>query len=260
MTNHLHHHRLTGLLLLMLATSVVAQTPARAVNVPEPAFRQMIVTRVMPEYPAASVARGAQGVAVARVRAGLDNRIERVDVLQSPDADVANAVRAALAQWTLNRRNETGGPVGNAAESRLTFYFQIRNGKGVVLNPDEMPGNEQVFAPPARPAARAGGAPMTMDMREMAGVEEIDEETLRQRLSNAATGLLDLRDREPFAASARPRAINIPVEELTVRAGAELSRDAQIVIDCSQDQTFRCRAGHHMLQQAGFTKVAIFIP
>lgn len=240
-------------------TSAEAQT-LRAVTMPEAVFRRIATTTVAPSYPTSSMARGAEGVVVVRVRAGLDNRVERVDVLQSPDADIAESVRSALMQWTVARTSETGGPVRNAAESKVTFYFQIRNGKGVVLNPNEMPGNEQVFAPPARPAAPAGGAPMTVDMREGAGIEEIDEETLWQRLSNAATVLLDLRDRGPFAGSARPRAINIPVEELTVRAGAELSRDAQIVIDCSQDETFRCRVGHHMLVGTGFKNVSIYLP
>jgi rhodanese-related sulfurtransferase len=247
-----------GLAGAVFASSAVAQTQPRAVSMLEGSLRQAVATRVMPEYPAASLARRSEGVVVVRVRAGLDNRMERVDIVQSPDPDIAAAVRAAVTQWTVARRSETGGPVGNAAESRLTFYFQIRNGMGVVLNPDEMPGNESVFPPPVRTAARMGGPPTAL-RGPVAAAEEVDETALARSLAGGAV-LLDVRDREPFAASARPDAINIPLEELMVRAGAELSRQSAVVIDCSRTETFRCHAGADALRRRGFEQVSIYLP
>jgi rhodanese-related sulfurtransferase len=241
------------------ASSAVAQTLPRAVSMLEGSLRQAVATRVMPDYPAASLARRSEGVVVVRVRAGLDNRMERVDIVQSPDPDIAAAVRAAVTQWTVARRSETGGPVGNAAESRLTFYFQIRRGKGVVLNPDEMPGNESVFTPPVRTAARVGGPPTAL-REPVAAAEEVGETALARHLASGGAVLLDVRDREPFAASARPDAINIPLEELMVRAGAELSRQSAVVIDCSRTETFRCYAGADALRRRGFEQVSIYLP
>lgn len=144
----------------------------------------------------------------------------------------------------------------------MTFYFQIRNGKGMVLNPDQMPGNEGIFTPPpTRPVAVNGAAPVVRTMgHDAVGVEEIDEDALRHLLEDESTILIDVRDRESFAASARPRAVNIPRDELLVRAGAELSRSAQIVIDCSQESTIGCRHGASYLRQRGFEKVSIFLP
>jgi hypothetical protein len=60
---------------------------------------------------------------------------------------------------------ETKSPI----RGKLTFYFQVRDGKGVVLDPDQMPGGPArpkprpaqsappQGPPPAPPAGRAGG-------------------------------------------------------------------------------------------------------
>lgn len=239
-------------------TSTQSAAP-RPLSLQESRLREIATTRVMPEYPASSVARGAEGVAVALVSTGSDDRITHVDVLQSPDADTGNAVRTALRQWVVPVAPEPGSTVRRAVQGTMTFYFQIRNGKGVVLNPDQMPGNETVFRPLSRPAAREGGSPIATQP-DMTGIGEIDEHTLRGLLAREAAVLLDVRGRQPFAASARPRAVNIPIEELTVRAGAELPRASTIVVDCSQEQTFRCRAATQFLRQRGFEIIAIFLP
>lgn len=249
----------TCLSVTFVAALTSAQTAPRPLSLQESRLRQLATTHVMPEYPAASVARGADGVAVAHISTGIDDRVDHVDVLQSPDADTADAIRAALTRWVVPVAPEPGSTVRRAVQGLVTFYFQIRSGKGVVLNPDQMTGNEDVFVPPARPGARASGPP-TVTQPDMAGIAEIDELTLRRLLEREAAVLLDVRGRQPFAASARPRGVNIPIEELTVRAGAELPRASTIVVDCSQEQTFRCRAATQFLRQRGFTNVAIYLP
>ena len=244
---------------LVAAPDERAQTAPRPLSLQESRLRQLATTPVMPEYPPASVVRGAEGVAVAHVSTGIDDRVDHVDVLQSPDVDTADAVRAALTRWVVPIAPEPGSTVRRAVQGLVTFYFQIRNGKGVVLSPDQMPGNENVFTPPARPAARASGPPVATQP-DLTGIDEIDQHTLRRLLEREAAVLLDVRGRHPFAASARPRAVNIPLEELPVRAGAELPRAGTIVIDCSQEQTFRCRAASQFLRQRGFETIAIYLP
>lgn len=238
----------------LFVTPAAGQTPT-VYFIGESRFRLDVTSQVTPEYPAASVTRGSEGVVVSQVIGTPDGRIERVHVLQSPDPDIAAAVRDAVLQWTFRP------PHPGQLRDKLTFYFQIRNRKGVVLNPEQVAGNEDVFAAWLQPARRAGGAGAIIVRAENAtGIEEIDDDMLRRLLDDASTILLDIRDREPFAASARPRAVNIPFDEVPVRAGAELPRAAQIVIDCSQEDTSKCRFSASTLGERGFKKVAIYIP
>lgn len=90
--------------------------------------------------------------------------------------------------------------------------------------------------------------------------DEIDDGTLTRLLPERATVLLHIRERDAFAAGARSRAINIPFDEVEVRAGAELPRTSRIIVDCSQEETSKCRFAGEELASRGFTQVSIFIP
>lgn len=244
--------------ILLTASFAFAQT--RVASVGQGGLRISLDSQVMPEYPAASIAQAREGVVVSLVTGAPGDRITQVDVLQSPDEHIAAAVRTAVMQWTFRAPRPGVNPSRYEIRDKLTLYFQIRNGKGVVLYPEQMPGNEDVFEAWFKPAGRAGaGGPMIV-RRDTTGIEEIDEDALRQLLNDRSTVLLDIRDREPFAASAHPRAINMPFDEVSVRSGAELPRTAQIVIDCSQEDTSKCRFNATELGERGFKKVAIFIP
>jgi rhodanese-related sulfurtransferase len=204
-------------------------------------------------------------VVVTSVTSTKEGRIERVDVLESPDADTAAAVRAALAQWTIPAPQLVDRPTSNLARVKMTFYFQIRNGKGVVLAPDQMPGNEDVFAafnrPPAgRNVSGAAPAPPPVVVQHSGTAREIDEVEFTRLITSPNAVILDVRDREQFASGAHPRARNMPFSEVGTRSRAELPVNATVVIDCSRSETSRCHMAHDSLRNRGFKDVAVYIP
>lgn len=65
----------------------------------------------------------------------------------------------------------------------------------------------------------------------------VEEKDLAELLSkNQGAILLDVRNRESFSRQHLPKAINIPVDELTIRAGNELSVDNLIVISGGESE------------------------
>lgn len=252
-------------MILSTAAGLNAQTQAPVVTTHEAVFWRVAKVRVMPTYPAAPLARGTEGVVVTSVTSTKEGRVERVDVLESPDEDMAAAVRAALAQWTIPAPQPLGESTPYVARVKMTFYFQIRNGKGVVLAPDQVPGNEDVFAAFDRPPAGRGtpGAPPSQPpvvTRHGDGAREIDQIEFVRLLAGSNTVLLDIRDRDQFAGGAHPRARNVPANEVGTRSRAELPLAATIVIDCSRADTSRCQFAHDDLVGRGFKDVAIYIP
>src|SRR5690606_20677347 len=114
----------------------------------EASFTRMADTRVSPDYPPDAVARGITGVVVVQATAGPDGTITAVAVLQSPDDTLSTATRAAVLQWTFPR---PAAP--RLLRAKLTYYCRIRDGRAVVLTPEQVPGNEDVFAAWDRPSA-----------------------------------------------------------------------------------------------------------
>lgn len=250
-------------LAVVAATTSLAQAPAieGAARPPvyttnEGSFRRMATTRTLPQYPVDAVARGVAGVVVVEATAGPDRHVEAVDVLQSPDDALSAATRAAVSTWTF-----PPVPTPSLLRAKLTFYFQIRNGKGVVLHPEQMPGNEDVFGgnQPARNLGAPPSAPPAA-VRRANAAPEIDETEFTRLLADTNTVVLDVRDRDQFASGAHPRARNMPDDEVLTRARAELPANAVVVIDCSRTETAFCRIAHDSLQSRGFKSVAIYLP
>ena len=99
------------------------------------AIEDLAEHKPFPRYPARSVENGAAGVAVASILMGFDGRMERVDVLQAPDADIAEAVREALRRWVLPQDLFEDNPRGPfKAAATMVFYFLIEAGKGRVVS------------------------------------------------------------------------------------------------------------------------------
>lgn len=216
------------------------------------------LSRTMPVFPPESAGRGVRGVVVARILTALDGRMDRVDILQAPDRATGDAARAALMQWTFPPSRPTPDGRRFVLQSKVTFYFEIRGGRGVVLNPEEMDGNEDVWAAWKTGAAPRGGAP-TVVRGAPTGFVEIDEAELRQRIATGRAVLVDVRNREPFTRSHAAGAVNMPGDEIHVRARAELDPRNPIVVDCSQDELTWCRAGAADFRKRGFD-VSLFIP
>ena len=70
---------------------------------------------------------------------------------------------------------------------------------------------------------------------------------------------LDVGEREAFKRGHWPGAVNIPADELQIRGGPELPRDGTIVIDCTQEQNFRCAAASSLLLEQGFPSVIVMV-
>jgi hypothetical protein len=197
---------------------------------------RMLVTGPKPVYPPALQAKKTTGVAVAAVLVNPDGRMGTVVVLEAPDPLMSTAVQDALMQWRRSARITE-----NAAWSaKLTFYFQIRNGIGVVLNPDEMPG--------ARKPEPPAGAPGEVGVVELeAPKTSIGTPELQRLLAAGTAVVVDVRERDAFRRGHRNGAINIPMNELQVRGSIELPTTKTIVIVCEQAEEYLCTFSEHML-------------
>jgi rhodanese-related sulfurtransferase len=242
-------------LAVVLPTCVEAAPLQREVNRGEWGLRTSATTAPKPEYPAASLTTRVAGVVVASVRFDLEGKLNTLEILEAPDPHTAAAVRDALARWIVPP-TQTKSPI----RGKLTFYFQVRDGKGVVLDPDEMPGGSArpkprpaqssppQGPPPAPPAVRAGGH---------ATAKTITVEEFKKRSGMAI--VLDVGEREAFKRGHWPGAVHIPADELQIRGGSELPRDNTIVIDCTMEQNFRCAAASSFLLEQGFPSVLVMV-
>ena len=242
--------RLAITLLFLLTTTSLAAQSRRS----EGAFREGATERVMPVFPAASLERRSAGVVVLQVTAEPTGHVGDVVVLEAPDADLGTAARAAALEWRFPMATR-------AVQGTLTFYFVIENGRGVVRNPDQMRGNEDVFGG-NQPAPGRGATPSAppASVRGANIAPEIDETEFARLIANANTVVLDVRERDQFAGGAHARARSMPAGEVLTRARAELPSNTRVVIDCSRTETFRCHAGADALRRRGFEQVSIHLP
>jgi rhodanese-related sulfurtransferase len=241
-----------------------AQVPLApdAVWMAEGSLRTTASHQTRPIYPPSLLPRRTQGVVVAVVLFDLDGRFERLRILESPDAAMSEAVETALHDWTAAPVQVVGEARRSRRQDKLTFYFRVANGRGQVLNPDEMNGNADVFAPYQQQnrSTRATSRPTPAIDANTISIPEIDEDQLRQMPPAARPLLLDVRNRDDFARDHRPGAINVPTDEVYVRARAELDVSKAVVVDCSQGEPSWCRMGARRLLERGFTQVTILIP
>lgn len=254
--------RLIGALVVLL--SGAAAVHAQGVGVSESSMWRMADRQPMPVYPPASVQQRHSGVVVAFVVATPAGPVVRVDILEAPDPDIAAAVKAALMQWTFKPVTVSGRPEPYGGQGKLTFYFRIANGAGRVLSPNQIPGNEHVFDPPASVPARSSGArpsaPPAVSPAASSAAPEIGDADLQRLVTTTKPVWLDVRGRDEFAGGHRDGAVNVPAGELGVRARAEFSPSQTIVIDCAKGDPRWCHAGASILMQRGITHVYVFIP
>ena len=243
---------------VVMMTVVAAQTPVA--KTAEISLRQMAVTSVTPEYPASSVKAGVSGIAVADVIAAATGIVQSIEVLEAPDQAIADAVRAALNQWKFSAFRYP-------MQAKLTFYFRIEQGKGRVLNPQDMPGGP-AFAPrPAGPTYTPENPPpvvkppapqpaRTIELRDE-NTTAISFEELQKLTGASRPTILDVGDRASFKRGHLDGAINIPYDEVLVRGPIELRGREPLVIDCTQQEAFHCNVADHVLKEAGIKKIRI---
>jgi rhodanese-related sulfurtransferase len=84
-------------------------------------------------------------------------------------------------------------------------------------------------------------------------IGELDQPSLRH------AQLIDIRSRELYASSHRPKARNLPSAELASRAPIELDQQAPVVVDCLQPGADACSPAAWRLADLGFQDVFILI-
>lgn len=67
--------------------------------------------------------------------------------------------------------------------------------------------------------------------------------------------VLDIRERQPFDQHHLPKAINIPADELQIRARHELDQSKTIVINCTNLPRLACSSSEEALRERGFSKI-----
>ena len=131
-------------LLRRLPDAIVNNAPRMSTS--ESALKALVRNVVMPRYPTESLQRGAHGVAVAQVLVDTAGRVHSLQILEAPDTDIKEEVHQAVSQWRfapsiLRQSDANIIPVVTENEKlawvsgKLVFYFEIQNGRGVVLNP-----------------------------------------------------------------------------------------------------------------------------
>ena len=203
------------------------------------AIEAVALDKPFPHYPTRSLENGAAGVAVASIMVGFDGRIERVDVLEAPDADIAEGLRDALERWVLPVHPD--GPRRTGAT--MVFYFLIEAGEGRVVS-----GLSLAFE-------------RTGVLRSVAGEpRRIDEAELQSLLEiGSAVVVVDTRDRELYARDHRDGAINLPLRELQLRAAVELPPAQVVIVDCYRGLEGMCDIAGRILRLVGVPDVAVFV-
>jgi hypothetical protein len=249
--------------------SAGASDQANVVRFAESGIRRAATSKPLPRYPPASLAAKRIGVAVAAVVSDPSGRMASVTILESPDEAIGAAVRDALVQWVVPAVTVSGRTEPFGVRGKITFYFRIVNGEGRVFHPEELPGGpkpEPPGGPPAgppgaSPAGRQAGPPaMTADHAVSSDIEIGDVEFARLQ-ATAKPVVLDIRERDEFARGHRDGAINIPRDELPIRAYIELDRDRTVVIDCARTDTAACRNAATALRRGPkISRVFVLLP
>ena len=235
----------TFLMVALPISSVVSGQQTPRVGISGNNLSKMAVHTVLPTYPKPSLQARREGVVVAQVLVGPDGKMRTVDVLQAPHEEIGRATRDALMQWTFRTTLRTPDGKPTNIRSKLIFYFTIKDGKGLVLTPQQMTESRRTEERTAADGVVPESYP-TIDMVEW-----------ERRAKTIRPILLDIRDRAAYARGHLQDATNIPEAELSTRAGPELSRLRQIVVDCPRETSDLCTFVARILQRGGFSNVAL---
>ncbi len=127
--------RAIAISLVPLGSACTKNPAARPVRLAEPQVRALATFTPTPVYPTASLADRIEGVAVASVRVNEDGIVTSTSVLEAPSPELAHSVSEAVSLWRFSGVLRGGTPT--SFEGVLVFYFRVRDGRPVVLNPVE---------------------------------------------------------------------------------------------------------------------------
>jgi TonB family protein len=128
--------------LLIASTCVVVVRPPAFLRRPslrqeEIGFRKAALEVVHPHYPEGLAEIGIAGVAVAKVQVEPSGSVGEIEILQSPHAEVSKAVSHAVRQWRFPVVKIPDSFLAARVQGKLTYYFVIKEGAGIVRTPDE---------------------------------------------------------------------------------------------------------------------------
>jgi rhodanese-related sulfurtransferase len=90
---------------------------------------------------------------------------------------------------------------------------------------------------------------------------EIGEAEFKSLLASSRPTVLDIRERDDFRRAHHAGAVNIPRDEISIRAYIELDRLRPVVIDCSRAETRDCHSvARTLLRGVKLSQVVIFLP
>jgi hypothetical protein len=110
--------------LLLVATSLGTQ---RLGLYPEGAIRQMVIKRVMPEFPKETPINSAQGLVIVAVVFDEEGKLSQAEVLEAPHPLIKQAVLDALNLWETEQRSSFDGL--HQICGWLSFDCTIKDGK-----------------------------------------------------------------------------------------------------------------------------------
>jgi outer membrane biosynthesis protein TonB len=121
------------LLMLVIGTAAAGQSSSSENNA-----RRRLVRQVLPTYPPSLLKHRITGVTVAEVFIEPRGSVKEIHILQSPHPMISIAVVDALGHW-LFTPSDSQRSMARILKTKLTFYFDVVNGNGRVLNPSDVP-------------------------------------------------------------------------------------------------------------------------
>jgi TonB family protein len=120
---------------ISFSITLSAKTPQRAWT-SERIMRSKILSTVIPSYPTDAVQSRRNGVCVVYVSLDANGGVSSVQIVESPTMSIFNSVEQAVTRWRFKPfKAKDGEPI--LMSSKLTFYFEIKNGKGFVFDPND---------------------------------------------------------------------------------------------------------------------------
>ena len=118
----------------LFSTTGLAQAPIsgempkidRPVRVSGEVIAAMVISKPAPVYPPTASGRHAQGTVVLHAFIGKDGHIQDLQVVSSPDPDLATAAVDAVSQWTYRPYMLNGSPVSVETAIKVNFTFAKR--------------------------------------------------------------------------------------------------------------------------------------
>lgn len=227
--------------LSLSAAACDADTVPEPLQAHEAGLRRIAIEKPEPEYPLTSIEQRVSGVAVASVLIDVDGRTKRVEVLEAPDEQIAASLKKAIAQWRFPPPSIIGSSEHFEMTGKLTYYFDVIDGKGVVSSPEARRNLVK--------ASHKGWVVPNPTAFEY--VSAADLPSIRQRF-RAKT--VDVRTKEQFDRRHDSDALHVPLAELEIKALATLAGYNAIILDCGTDAE-NCKTAAGILRKLGWSSV-----